>query len=190
VEYIIVICAVGTAISSGLFAVRSTSGRQLGSMMFFLALLALGLVAVALGVTDWRVTRWRALRPLGLVLTALCLWYGSLLAGGEIREQRFERSRPGYEAVVEHFARGALPLDRHIPPELLPPEVRDCCYRVSGWRDKAGTLAVEFLTDGGWPARHSGYLYYAGDTLRANSAVAERWRRGTRLEPHWYWVSN
>jgi hypothetical protein len=53
-----------------------------------------------------------------------------------------------------------------------------------------GILGVEFFTDGGFPVRHSGVVFFADSSAGKGSSLAHRWRRGKHLEGYWYWVDN
>ena len=190
IEYAIAACSLGTAASLSLFASRATTGRQFISLAFLVGLGLLALTATVMGFDHWRTKRWSGLRPLGLALVGLLIAYGSAHAGTWVRELRFDRAKPAFEAVVARLERGELPLGRHRPAESVSPELGRCCSQIQAWRDSADQLVVEFWTDEGWPAKHSGYLYYAGDSVRSGSQVARRWYRGRRVDSHWYHVAN
>ncbi|HEY2854124.1 MAG TPA: hypothetical protein VGJ18_14820 [Gemmatimonadaceae bacterium] len=89
---------------------------------------------------------------------------------------------------MEQFRSGAVPPgDRS--PDSLPAGMRLCCYRVVGGRDEKGRLFVEFWTERAFPLKHSGWMYYAGDSARGVARERE-WYHAHRVAPHWYRVAD
>jgi hypothetical protein len=61
-------------------------------------------------------------------------------------------------------------------------------YAVFAQRKPNGSLFVEFLTEGGFPGKHSGYLYSSSDHLD-DSFIKSRWPIIWHLREHWFYVS-
>jgi hypothetical protein len=67
---------------------------------------------------------------------------------------------------------------------------RDLGYGVLAERDPNGVLTVELLTGGGFPVKHSGYLYTSSGSVRPGSFFDERWPFKTEMKAKWFRISD
>jgi len=158
-----------------------------------LGMLGLGLYLLALGFAvlfAW--TERKELRLLAVIPLAVCL--GSCAAtavvGRSARTAQFEKRLPRYEALVERIRAGdALVSGRVISVPLVETE-RDLGYAVMAQRDADGVLTVELLTGGGFPVKHSGYLYSSSGSVKSGSFFDERWPFKTAVKQNWFRISD
>ncbi len=103
---------------------------------------------------------------------------------------QFARRFPHYQALVERVgANEGLVLGevKRIP---LSTAERKFCYNVLAQRDTNGVLTVELLAGGGFPVRHSGYLYSSSGNIQSGSFFDRRWHARTELKPKWFRISD
>jgi hypothetical protein len=181
---------VSAALSSAAFGYGPSGELQLLSV-------ALGLLAVVLllGWTILVITQGLRRRPIALagLLTAV-LGFGSCLgardAGRALADRRFRADLAAYEQVVATLRQQPLRSLRPIPPDSLPAALRSRVSQVMSWRGPRGEFGVDFHYGGGYPVKHSAYVYYEGEARRLGPESPFRWRRGRELAPRWFAVSD
>jgi hypothetical protein len=136
---------------------------------------------------DWRRVGWRAALPFLICVLSVV---SSFALAIKVRQKIFEWSLPSYEAVVRQMLAGkiAVTTNRSWMPELVS-QAR-FAYSVSAWRETNGVLTVEILTEGGFPVKHSGYLFCSGGVIAPGSIADERWPARRQLKPQWFYITN
>jgi hypothetical protein len=151
----------------------------------FLAALVFSLVCI---VTEWRQRRWRSLIPLALWVIALFA-SGVLIRG--VDRLLFLWSFPSYQRIVQEIEEGKVPVYPEVDNSLLEPENKArFAYLVFAEKDTEGILTVEFITESGFPAKHSGYLYVSSGNIEPGSRMDSRWPIREKVKDNWFWVSN
>lgn len=174
------------------FVVFTVEGAHRGSDLLMLFSLVASLFLLGALVTsvvrvfaDWRQHRWRAFVPFAVCLFAVV---AAVAAIRTARRMIFAWSLPSYEAVVRQMEAGSIP----VPDKLTPiPEAQHqarLAWAVLAQKGSDGTLTVEFLTESGFPVKHSGYLYSSSGSLDASEA--RRWPIRHEEKPKWFYISD
>jgi hypothetical protein len=77
-------------------------------------------------------------------------------------------------------------MDR-IPQAILKARM---AYAVFAQKETNGVLTVEFLTETGFPVKHSGYLYCSSGTIAPGSAEDRHWPIIHEERPKWFSISD
>jgi hypothetical protein len=183
---IVVLCGLSTAAELP-FASSQDEWTQLLGMLgfggFLLALMFSLLFA-------W--TERRQLRLLAVIPLMLC--FGSCAAttalGRAARQAQFERQFPRYQALVERIQAGNMLVSGEVVSVPLAEAERDLGYGVLAERNTNGVLTVELLTGGGFPVKHSGYLYSSSGSIDRGSFFDSRWPFKTEVRSKWFRISD
>jgi len=153
-------------------------------MVLTLGLLVFGFISFVLIFTRWRQERWRSFIPVGACALAVVL---APEVGGLIREFIFQRSLPHYEAIIRQMEAGSIPVTSEL--RRIPQAEGSLAYAVLAQRTN-DVLSVEFLTGGGFPVKHSGYLYCSSGAIERGSLIDRRWRKKREVRPSWFRISD
>jgi hypothetical protein len=145
------------------------------------------LTSLVLVFTRWKRHRFFALLPLAACLVSLV---APLELARPIRAALRAWAFPSYERLVARIESG----DIEAPSRLarmpgLESEAR-LAYAVFAERDSDSVLTVEILTEGGFPVRHSGYLYCSRGAIAPGSHSEQRWKRRKEIGKGWYSISD
>lgn len=183
---VVILCGLSAAAELPFATSQNTWTQLLGILGFGGYLLALILSLIFAG------TEWRQLRLLAVI--PLLLWFGSCLAttavGTASRRAQFERELPRYQALVERIQAGSRLDSGKVASVSLSEAERDLGYNVLAERDTNGVLTVEILTGGGFPLKHSGYLYNSSGRIIPGSFFDSRWPFKTEVKPKWFRISD
>lgn len=165
-----------------LFGANPSVWLQLASVVATLALLVFLITSAGFAVTAWKVLGLKALIP--LIVCIFCI--PAALAGGRLaRMAHFALVLPELESLVADARK------REIPPGSKPIELpSSSAYLVLAERTSSSILQVEFLTGGGFPAKHTGYLYVDGGTFDPESFLAKRWPYADELRSQWFSIAD
>jgi hypothetical protein len=147
-------------------------------------LLAAGIAGAVRGVARWKEERWRCLIPWAAVGLAMVL---APEAGIWIRNRRFLQVLPHYESILREMDSGRIPVTSELG--RIPGAEGPFAEAVLAQRTQDG-LHVEFLSGGGFPLKHHGYLYLSTGLIEPKSPVGKRWPNRYELRPRWYRISD
>jgi hypothetical protein len=128
----------------------------------------------------------RAATPLLACLVAIPIGY---LIGGAYRDLDFRYRRlPAYEQIVRKIESGELPGEAI---KEMPNQIEGLAYGIHVHEDAPGGLMVVFFWGGGFPVKHSVYIYRASGLPPPTSTKWEmepyyHWSRARRLNDHWF----
>ena len=105
-------------------------------------------------------------------------------AAGTIRRQF-----PRYVALVERIQADNTLASGIVSVPFSEAE-RDLGYNLLAERNTNGVLTVELLTGGGFPVKHSGYLYTSSGSIQLGSFFDSRWPLRTEVKPKWFRISD
>ena len=158
---------------------------QLGSMLASLVFLLAVFVNFALMFSRWWKERAAAAIPLLICVMAIVVL---VFSAPKIRNFQFKLNRPAYERAVSGIESGNILItDKPFYGETAL-DAGNAKYVLA--QKTSDGLVVEFLTGFGFPVKHSGYLYVESGQLHPNSFFGQRWPRRSRIDAHWYHISD
>lgn len=168
-------------------AAHHSADLQLLAMLLLLCLLGAILTSAVLIVARWRSHGPRALLPL---IVCLCVLFAPVELARPIRAGIRAWAFPSYEALVARMQSGQI----NVPASLtrlsgVESQAR-LAYSVLASRDSNSVLIVEILTEGGFPVKHSGYLYCSALPAAPDSLPLRDWKRNRSLGRGWYEISD
>jgi hypothetical protein len=149
------------------------------------------LVAVVASIVcffwEWRQRRWLSLLPFGVCVASVVL---SVAMVRTISHALFVWSLPSYEAVVQQMESGSIPVSTEMARIPQAESQARLAYTVLAWKDTNGVLTVTFITGGGFPVKHSGYLYRSSGVIEPGSLADSLWPHRQEKRPKWFSVSD
>ena len=133
----------------------------------------------------WRKHGRRSFLPLASLVCCIFLIWPASHGGVALHKHIFRSRLPKYQEVIGMIQDGSIQQDPESSRIELPASHSDLAYAVFVRRDAAGVLAVEFLTGGGFPVKHSGWLYLSDDTKKPGMRL--EWH-AQKVEPNWYMI--
>lgn len=171
------------------WAIEPDTYLQLGGMLLCGVVLCLLVVDSLMAIWWWRLHRLRSFVPLGACCASLILSVPAVKVGGSIGEWRFLSRLSEYEAVVSLMQADSIVVSRELQHLDLPARFSGLAWATLAERDSSGVLTVEFMTGGGFPVKHSGYLYRSKGSLE-EWPHASRWPRARLVRDNWYAISD
>ena len=100
--------------------------------------------------------------PVGACILSILL---SSILTNWIRHAIFVNCLPSYEQIVRRIESGEILVSSNLTdlPQAIP--TARMAWAVRAKKDSDGVLTVEFLTEKGFPVKHSGYLYCSSGTI-------------------------
>lgn len=184
---IVLICVLWLIGSIALFTRRTNYSFLLGLPLavVFLAAVFFSFLYIA---AEWRRRRWHSIIPLAAWLIALFASWALIPC---LDRLLFAWSFSSYQTIVREIENGAIPVYPDVDNSILSPHHEALlAHRVFAERDANGILTVEFITESGFPAKHSGYLYVSSGVIESNSRKDSRWPIREKVRDKWFWVSN
>ena len=110
--------------------------------------------------------------------------------GRTVHQALFAWALPSYEQVVGEIQAGRIVVTEKFD-RIPEAEARArLAYAVFAQRQPDGTLLVEFLTESGFPVKHSGYLYSSSGTIEKGASIDSRWPIKRKVREHWFYISD
>jgi len=91
---------------------------------------------------------------------------------------------------VRQMESGGIPVSTNLSPVPQAVPLAHLTYAVFAQKDTSGDLTVEFLTEGGFPVKHSGYLYISSGVVKPDSMEDEHWPFRHEERPRWFYISD
>jgi hypothetical protein len=186
-KFVVVVSVIWCLVSAAYFARRASLLLQLLilplSLLFFAAIIC-GLVCA---FAEWWQRCWRSMFPLAACVIAFFLSWILVLTA---RHFIFLWALPSYEVVVRQIESGRIPMS--VGFDRLPQAESEArlVYTVYAEKDVNGVLMVEFLTESGFPVKHSGYLYSSSGAIEPGSLMNSRWPIRQELRKWWFYISD
>ena len=183
----VVVVAVIWCIGSTVYFSHRTNLSQLLTLPLGLCFLIAVIISIVCAFSDWRQRLWLSLLPFVACILSVVV-SGAIVP--PIRHAIFVRSLPSYEMVVQKMESGGIPVSTNLSPipQALP--LAHLAYAVFAQKDTNGVLTVEFLTEGGFPVKHSGYLYISSGVVEPGSVACSRWPIRQEERPKWFYISD
>jgi len=185
-KYIVITAMVWFVVSTVYFSHRDSILQLLilPVALCFLFSVVFGVVCIFI---EWRERRWLSLLPLAACVLSVLISVPILRTA---RHQIFVKSLPSYEEVVRQMEAGSIPVSTNLSPVPQAVPLAHLAYAVLAERRTNGALTVEFLTEGSFPLKHSGYLYVSSGVVEPGSREDERWPIRHEERPRWFYISD
>lgn len=185
-NFISSLLTIGCCLAVGRFSAKPSGDVQLLSMFGVLALVVVGLIGVFIGVRKFATKRFQAFVPATICAVGLA---SALIAapvlGGAIRSRRFEANLPRYTEIVRKVEAGELRATDRLERIDLPPGYSDLAVTMLGKTNTTGDIVLEFIIGGGFPVKHSGYLYVSSGKPESDPVLLRRWPHRRKLSDNW-----
>ena len=183
----VVIVAVIWFFGSTLFFSHRTNLSQLLTLPLVPCFHVAVIISIVCIFSEWRQRRWLSLLPFAACVVSVIV---SGMVVRPIRHAIFIQSLPSYEAVVRQMESGSIPVSTNLSP--IPQAVPQArfAYAVLAEKDTNGVLTIEFLTEGGFPVKHSGYMYCSSGIIAPGSTADSRWPIRHEERPRWFYISD
>lgn len=172
---------------ASVFIAHKSGWLQLAAMLVSLPYMACFFYSVFEMFRGWRSHKTRALIPLAACVGA---WFGAFTVGAFAQRQLFLLNLPKYQAIVSSVDVESLPLGEKAESLALNSEAQKLVYVANAERTQDGALLVELLTEGGFPVKHSGYVFSSSGNLPAESIIRKRWPHIREVQPKWFRVAD
>jgi len=173
------------------FAERRDLIKQLLSMAVFGGVAVLVLVSFILGLEHYRREKFHAFIPVLVLVIGLSVSFiGAVWLGGSIKHSRFQQNLPRYNEVVRRIQTSELQPDPNNYAHIhLPPAFADLAW-FARVETNAGDFTIEFFVEGGFPVKHSCYLYVANAQIAGNAIMFKDWPIHRRIDTNWFYISD
>ena len=166
------------------FTARPAFSNQSLFMLSFLLMLPLYPI-VFFGLFFAQNKPFRPQMAIALLLAPLSLFVGGFL-GGHANTYLFYRDLPRMKEVVALLQ--TRPLTSRRERIDLPVQYKDLAYVTQAGKDSQGIVTVLFFVGGGFPAKHTCYLYRSDDKI--SSDLRAEWHSSRHREKNWFQVSD
>ena len=188
-KFVVAISAIWFVVATTYFSHRGgiIGLLQLAMLPLFPCLLAAIVASFVCVFKDWRAQNWRSLLPIAICASSI-LFSGLLVH--TIRQAIQNWSLPIYEAVVNKIETGTIVVSTNWS---LVPEAKSearLAYAVLAKKEANGLMVVEFLTEGGFPVKHSGYLYCSAGIIETGSRIDLDLPIQHKIKDKWFYISD
>lgn len=174
-----------------LFALKPSGELQLIFMGVFAGLVLLGLVSGITGIAHFPRAKIRAFIPAAICFAGILL--GLFVATGfgrMVRQWRFQKNLPHYMEIVRRVETGEIKTGVLLSKLELPEQYSHLAYASLAKTNFFGGATIEFLIGGGFPVKHSGFLYISTGSIEADPEMLERWPRNARINEKWFAIGD
>lgn len=183
----VIIVAVIWLIGATAFFSHRTLISQLLTLPIFPCFLVAVIISIVCIFREWRQRRWLSLLPFASCVLAVVI---SDAVSHRIRHAIFIQSLPSYEAVVQQMESGSILVPAKLNPVPQAVPLAHLAYAVLAEKGTNGALTVEFFTEGGFPVKHSGYLYISSGVIEPGSTEDKRWPIRHEERSRWFYISD
>ncbi len=171
------------------FAFSPNGWVQLLLMVLVLASLVTGVVNLLHIPHRWCTKGKLSIGPFGISILFALLLVLSVFFGLRARIMKFRFDIPKYEYVISMMKKGEIRVDQDLQTVDLTSRFAYLGDTTLAEEDENGVLTVEFLIGGGFPEKHSGWLYREDDNPMAWKNIS-RWPRIEKIDPRWYRIGD
>ena len=172
------------------FCEQRTTNKQLLFMAANGVAVVLFLISLVIGFSRCFREKLRAFIPALICFIGLLasVFIGSRL-GDAIKDWRFQKNLPRYNAVIRLIEKGELKPDPQSPLIKLPVEYADLAWAVAA-KTNDNRVVVEFMTESGFPVKHSGYLFVSSGDIASDTNLFRRWPYRSQISANWFQISD
>lgn len=165
-----------------MFCVKMSPGLQLVTLLSLPAIIGVLIVSFFSIFRNWGKDKFLSFTPLMVCLLSIIT---PILVGKEVRKILFNYRLPEYQVMISRIESEYVGVDRELFTVQIKPTEKNLALNVYAIRED-GSLYVEFLTGGGFPVKHVGYLYSQSGIIPANSVMGKRWPSYRKINEYWY----
>lgn len=140
------------------------------------------------GFRNRRKLRYAAVTPFALSAGVFFMAPSLTSAGVHIRDIAFVSNIEKYDKFINEMKTGDIQIGERITKIYIPRKYSDLAQVVFAKKNETGEITAEFIIGGGFPVKHSGYLYSSSGII--DEETRERWPRRIKVEERWYRISD
>lgn len=173
------------------FAAKPHPVSQLLVVAAFTGLVLLLLISVVVGLCLLSREKLRALVPATICFAGLLMSLTiAIWLGGAIRSRIFRRNLPRYNEVVRLVENREIRSGSSLSKIELPTQYSDLAKLTLGKTNAEGGATIEFFIGGGFPIKHSGYLYNSSGKMESDPESLRRWPHHSRISDNWFRIAD
>jgi len=173
-------------ITSTMFCAKKSGELQLVTMLLLPVIFGVLIASIISVFRNWSKDKFLSFIPLVACILSVIL---PLRAGTEIRNQLFEYRLPQYQRMISRIESESVEVGHELSNIQIKPTEEYLALNVYAIKE-GESLYVEFLTGGGFPVKHSGYLYSQSGVIPVNSMIGKRWPSHRKINEYWFRFSD
>ena len=170
-----------------LFSIEPNVWLQLGLIVFILVMIGVLIESLYCVFKNFREDKLWAFVPLIVCLLSIP---APLMAGAKLKSYLFQYRLPMYTELVSRVQASNENYEGELTSVELKEDDNHLAYVVFAIKEEE-VLYVEFVTGGGFPVKHTGYIYSQSGNIPDGSKINERWPKKKRwkISDNWYGFS-
>ena len=173
-------------ITSTMFGVAMSADLQLVTMLLLPVILGVLIASIVSVFRNWSADKFLSFIPLAVWLFSVIT---PLPASKEMRKQLFNYRLPEYQSMISRIESEYFEISDELTNIQIMPTEKHLALNVFAIRENE-LLYVEFLTGGGFPVKHSGYMYSESGSIPVNSTIGKRWPSLIKINGYWFRFSD
>lgn len=125
-----------------------------------------------------------------LILLGVVAIIGLRVTASFRHKREFTSKLPFLQKIVTDLQASDSKADPALVKVPVPEEALGMVHSILAQRPAEGSLAVEFVTRGGFPVKHRGFLFLSSGRIEDFPAMAARWPKRTPLREHWLYIGD
>lgn len=192
--YALIFVVLGVCLSNSIvscfYAYRPHVLTQVAGMFLFFSHFIIIVISLIGIFVFWEDYGSKATIPFVIGILSLFVVVESGKVGHKIRLNVFNKRLPQYEDAVQMVENTITNEYLRWSGERIPKEFRHLAYLISA-RRKKDVLIVNFLWGGGFPVKHTAFVYISDGRLPGKGTDFRKdWPHCTRINEHWFKVSD
>lgn len=172
------------------YCAQRTPNKQLLLMATNSLVVILLLISIVTGFCFCSQEKSRAFVPaLVCFIGLLASFFIGACLGNAIKDWRFQKDLPRYNAVVGLIEKGDLKPTSENLFIKLPNEYADLAWAVVA-KTNNNKMTIEFMTESGFPVKHSGYLFISNGDIETDVNALQHWPYHSRINMNWFQISD
>lgn len=125
-----------------------------------------------------------------LILAGVASFLGMRVSAPYRHHREFTSKLPFFQKVISDLRASEMAPSASLIKVAVPDDCRGVVYSILAQHPAEGRLAVEFLTGGGFPVKHRGFLFLSSGGIEDYLQIASRWPKRTQLQDHWLYIGD
>ena len=124
------------------------------------------------------------------VVTFVLVVVGLRMSAPWRHQREFERKLLVFESILSRLRADPSDIPASGVEIPVPDSAKGDVRFIFASRPTEETLAVEFLTGGGFPVKHRGFFFLSAGQIEDYPRLASRWPRHTRMRDNWFYIAD